>query len=229
VAIDYVRVFVGGCLTIEVSNQKTLCFSNDEFRAFAEVPSSQRIVIGSADRSVRVWDLNAGAAVSLLGRHRREVTSLACHEIGGLVSADAEGTVIRWDLQSGQTLATATADDVSAVGVQSIRFSNDGTELAVLSRWWNSTQTQQTVSFMDCVSLKHLRTVTLDHSAAVVLAAGEQDWIGIDWTGNVRRIDTGELLARIGKPHVSALVLAQEAGFSNVDDTESQPSTETSR
>ena len=143
-AIDYVRLFVGGCLTIEVSNQKTLCFSNDEFRAFAEVPSSQRIVIGSADGSVRVWDLNAGAAVSLLGRHRREVTSLACHEIGGLVSADAAGTVIRWDLQSGQTLATATADDVSAVGVQSIRFSNDGTELAVLSRWWNSTQTQQT-------------------------------------------------------------------------------------
>ena len=85
------------------------------------MPATQRVVIGDRLGQVRLWDLSAGVPVSLIGRHTAPVSSLDYHEDSGLVSADDAGSVMRWDLQSGQVLAADGGFDATGVGLPALR------------------------------------------------------------------------------------------------------------
>lgn len=197
-------------MTIEIENGQSLYFPPDELRVLVEIPSNKRVVIGSRDGSVRVWDLIVGAPVSLLGRHAKDITGLAYHETFGLVSGDAAGTLIRWDLQSGQMLATLSIPKSS---VQSIRFSEDGVSLAVLTGSWNASNDEQTVYIVDGQSLDPDREIRLTRRTALVLANRDREWVAIDWSGVVRSMETDEVIGRISKPLVSAMLLSQEVSL----------------
>ena len=93
-------------VTVEAPGREALLFSSDELTAIVEIPATGRVVIGDRKGQLRLWDLNAGMPVSLIGQHQSAVTSLAYHPSAGLISADESGSVIRWDLQSGQVLST---------------------------------------------------------------------------------------------------------------------------
>ncbi|MEZ6129490.1 MAG: M56 family metallopeptidase [Planctomycetaceae bacterium] len=194
----------GHGVMIELINGERLSFTSDELRAIADIPATQRVVIGQADGRVRLWDLTAGVPVSLLGQHAAAVTSMAWHEQTGLISADEAGSVIRWDMQSGQVLATTTIPDAS---VQSVRFSGDGTEVAILSGRWDQISQPQQVVFADSVTLQPVTSLLLRHSVAVVLPSQSGAWLSIDWHGNVWTLETDEWQARISKEAVSALSL----------------------
>jgi WD40 repeat protein len=60
---------------------------------------------GSADRTIRQWNLSSGQAEHVLTGHQETVASLAVDDAGRrLVSGDYQGVARIWDIKSGQCL-----------------------------------------------------------------------------------------------------------------------------
>jgi WD40 repeat protein len=62
-----------------------------------------RLVSGSRDKAIRVWDLGRGAATPVLEGHESWVTALAVLPDGRLVSGSLDQTIRVWDLARGAT------------------------------------------------------------------------------------------------------------------------------
>ena len=194
-------------IRVDGGRYPTISFSNSDVSAIAEIPSTQRVVIGTAAGNLRLWDLTAGMPVSLIGKHASGVTSVAYHPTHGLVSGDSSGTVNRWDLQSGQILASWSGSDS---GVQSIRYAADGKTMMILSGGWRHCGTEQTARLVDSRSLALIQSWPVHGPAAVVLERPECGWVAVDWSGHVRRLETETLAAMLSKDDVSSLVLSQD-------------------
>ena len=70
-------------------------------------PDGRRIVSGSWDRSVRVWDAESGACVATLEGHSYGVMSVAFSPDGRrIVSGSGDKSVRVWDAESGACVAT---------------------------------------------------------------------------------------------------------------------------
>lgn len=211
------RAIAGTGYLIERSSAEPLIFDDRSLTSIAEVPTSGRVIIGDAAGNVRLWDLHVGMAVSLLGRHSRDVTSLAVTPEGSVFSADSAGSVIRWELQSGQTIARWTSDDVArsntSIGksIQSIRASRDGQWIAALCGDWREASMPKSLYLLDSQTLSPQAHYRIQADTAVVLQDSQQRWISVSWSGLVRAVDSSELIGRIEKHRVSALVLSQHA------------------
>src|SRR5208337_2852832 len=72
-----------------------------------------RVVTGSSDGTVKVWDLNSGQEQRTLSGHGSGVMALALTGDGRVVSGSLDGTVKVWDLNSGSCLATLLLDSSS--------------------------------------------------------------------------------------------------------------------
>ena len=195
----------GNGIRLQLDSGQTLNFTRDNFRAIVDIPSSKRVVIGTEDGSVRLWDLESGLPVSLIGRHSQAVSSAAYYLDFGLVTADTGGSVMRWNMQSGQVLATMS---VNASSVQSVRYSTDGNSLAVLTGLWDQ-PTNQVLHVIDSRSLESIRTSPLAYSAAVVIPSPDDGWLAVDWAGGAWNVDSLAVRGRVPKEQVSALVLTQ--------------------
>ena len=90
-------------------------------------PDGKRIVSGSADRTVRVWDVQSGECLQTLVGHENWVMSVAFSPDGlQIVSGSADRTVRVWDAQSGECLRSLTGH---GHGVWSVAFSPDGSQI----------------------------------------------------------------------------------------------------
>lgn len=205
----------GRGVAITVGGHEPLSFPRDALSAIVEIPSTQRVVIGNEAGELRLWDLAAGVPVSLIGRHAAAVTSVAYRDGGGLASADEAGSVVRWDLQSGQMLASwsDTTD-----GVQSVRFSCDGTSLAILTGRWEQAAVTRQVLMVDSRSLEVSRSFTVPGDTAVVLEHPGGGWLTVSWSGDVRSLETMRVVSAMAKEQVSALVLSQQSEASVLSD-----------
>jgi WD40 repeat protein len=96
--------------------------------AFA--PDGRKIVSGSSDRTVRLWDAEKGEAIgSALEGHRDGVTSIVFSPDGKKVaSGSSDGTVWLWDAEKGAAIGSALEGYRGEV--TSIVFSPDGKEVA---------------------------------------------------------------------------------------------------
>jgi WD40 repeat protein len=96
--------------------------------ACAVTADGQRIVSASADRTLKVWELASGRALSTLEGHAGAVRACAVTMDGRRIVSASEDRLLKvWDLESGRTLATleghaaevracvVTADDRRAV------------------------------------------------------------------------------------------------------------------
>ncbi len=207
----------GEGFVIEGPSAEPLAFDRQSLTAIAEIPASGRVIIGDALGNVRLWDLAAGMPVSLLGRHAADVTSLAVTPDGGVFSADSAGTVIRWELQSGRTLARWTnqrSEQVTpsgAVAIQSIRSSVDGRFIAVLCGDWRQASTPKTLYLLDSQTLTENARQEMPPETAVVLPDRSGRWYVVNWNGRVQSFDGSQSDMQIEKHRVSALLLSQHA------------------
>lgn len=209
-----------GGISIRTPGRESLRFSTSEMSAIAEIRSTSRVVVGDRSGQVRIWDLSAGVPVSLIGRHTAPITSLAFHQTGGLVSADDGGSVMRWDPQSGQVLATWSskretsllASAFKPAAIQSARFSEDGSMLAVLTGGWSDLDSRQRVHFVQSQSLETISSVSVQANTAVVVHSVDKGWVSIDWSGNVHSVGSETKIAKLEKHQVSALVFSHLAG-----------------
>jgi hypothetical protein len=84
---------------------------NDRVDSVAFDPDGRRIVTGSDDGTVRVWDTQSGVELACLRGHTRLVHSVAFDPDGRrLVSWSWDNTVRVWDAQSGAELACLRAN-----------------------------------------------------------------------------------------------------------------------
>jgi WD40 repeat protein len=75
--------------------------------AVAVTPDGGRVVSGSLDNTLRVWDLESGETLRTLQGQTSSVTAVALTPDGGrVVSGSWDNTLRVWDLESGETLRT---------------------------------------------------------------------------------------------------------------------------
>jgi WD40 repeat protein/tRNA A-37 threonylcarbamoyl transferase component Bud32 len=87
-------------------------------------PDGKRIVSGSKDSTVKVWDAETGQETLTLNGHAREVASVSFSPRGQrIVSGSWDSTVKVWDAETGQETLTLNGHSDE---VRSVRFSPDG-------------------------------------------------------------------------------------------------------
>ena len=98
-------------------------------------PDGARIVSGSDDGSVRVWDAKAARCVAVLEGHSNAVTSVAFAPDGGRILSGSEDRSVRvWDAMAGCCVAVLEGH---AGVVTSVAFAPDGARI-VSGAWDNS-------------------------------------------------------------------------------------------
>ncbi|KAG0699362.1 hypothetical protein DFH29DRAFT_1002055 [Suillus ampliporus] len=110
--------------------------------AVAVFPDRRRMVMGSYDKTLRLWDLRTGAVLKKMEGHRDEVLSLAVSRDGQIIaSGDASGVVIAWHGETGEPLTQPIK--AHSAQIFSLDFSPEGTVLTTGSadgtmKLWNT-------------------------------------------------------------------------------------------
>jgi hypothetical protein len=79
---------------------------NDWIQSIAVTPDGQRIITGSQDRTVRVWDAVTGRQLLVLQGHTRPVRSVAVTPDGQqIITGSADGTVKIWEAATPEQVA----------------------------------------------------------------------------------------------------------------------------
>jgi len=97
--------------------------------AVAIFPNKRRMVTGSWDKTLRLWDLETGVVLKKMEGHSNGVFALAVSRDGQTIaSGDTNGEIIGWQGETGESLT----EPIKAYsnGIHSVSFSPDGAVLA---------------------------------------------------------------------------------------------------
>ncbi|KAN0071270.1 WD40-repeat-containing domain protein [Elaphomyces granulatus] len=135
-------------------------------------PDSKKVVSGSRDSTVRVWDITTGQADQTLTGHSAEATSVAFSPDGKkVVSGSYDWTVRVWDITTGQADQTLTGHSAE---VTSVAFSPDGKKVVSGSHDW-------TVRVWDITTGQVDQTLT-----------GHSDWVrSVAFSPNGKKVVSG--------------------------------------
>ncbi|KAG2750670.1 hypothetical protein P692DRAFT_20831547, partial [Suillus brevipes Sb2] len=109
-------------------------------RVVAVFPDRRRMITGSFDKTLRLWDLETGVVLKKMEGHSSEVRALAVSRDGQMiVSGDAGGEIIVWHGETGELLTKRIK--AHSRGIYSVDFSPDGTVLATgsgdcMTKFW---------------------------------------------------------------------------------------------
>jgi len=104
--------------------------------AVAFSPDGKTLATGSADESIKLWDMTSGKELRTLEGHSRPVNSLACSRDGNWLFSASGGRAVGgnelklWEVATGKDLATVPAHDGA---ITQLALSSDGSRLATAS------------------------------------------------------------------------------------------------
>jgi WD40 repeat protein/serine/threonine protein kinase len=117
--------------------------------AVAFSPDGTRIVSGSGDKTLKIWDTATGKLAFRLEGHTGSVTSVAFSPDGTRIVSGSDDTTLKlWDAATGEETLTLKGH---SGGVTSVAWSPDGRRIASSSqdgtlRLWDASNTQRRVS-----------------------------------------------------------------------------------
>lgn len=128
-------------------------------------PDGARLLSGGTDKTLKLWDVSAGALVRTLEGHEDHIVSVAFSPDGTrLLSGSRDKTVKLWDAATGVLVRTF---DTHADGVSSVAFSPDGSQVLSGSK-------DKTLKLWDVGTGALVRTFT-GHGAPVLSVAFSPD------------------------------------------------------
>ncbi|KAG1725059.1 uncharacterized protein EDB91DRAFT_1267593 [Suillus paluster] len=111
--------------------------------AVAVFPDRRRMVTGSYDKTLRLWDLQTGAVLKKMEGHRDKLRGLAVSRNGRMIaSGDTGGEFMAWHGETGEPLTKEVIRAHSSY-ISSMDFSLDGTTLVsgsgdTTTKLWNT-------------------------------------------------------------------------------------------
>ena len=145
-------------------------------------PDGRRILSGSADQSVRLWDADTGQPIRTLEGHTGPVNSVAFSRDGHrIVSGSDDQTVRLWDADTGQPIRTLVGNTHA---VRSVAFSPDGRRIA-------SGGQDKTVRLWDADTGVEIGTPEMLHDDAVWTVSFSPDGRRLSPPAETRRFGCG--------------------------------------
>lgn len=115
---------LGGAKATVLDAKHTLTGHTDHIYAVAFTPDSQRVVTGSDDHTLRLWQVADGKRLATLTGHTDKVYSVAISpQDGTIASGSVDYTIRLWEGQTGRLIKTLANQDAN---VSSLSFSPDG-------------------------------------------------------------------------------------------------------
>lgn len=131
---------IGQFLDVVTGKTKAICCQegarNCYTQAYCFDSSSQYLVTGHGDyqtfedSTVRIWEVKTGRFIRELTGHKQYVMTVAISPSGDLIaSGDGSGTVILWDMKTGEKQYQYEQTSKYPAGIIALAFSPDGSEL----------------------------------------------------------------------------------------------------
>jgi WD40 repeat protein len=150
---------------IEAALLMTLNKHSDSVRSVAYSPDGRRIVSGSDDGTIKIWDAESGWEIRTLTGDNTSVYSVAYSPDGRrIVSGSKDGTIKIWDAESGREIRTL---EEHSDHVWSVAYSPDGRRIV-------SGADDETIKIWDAESGREIRTLA-GHSCPVDSVAYSPD------------------------------------------------------
>jgi WD40 repeat protein/serine/threonine protein kinase/DNA-binding XRE family transcriptional regulator len=157
---------------------------SDATRSVAISPDGKYLLTGSADQTVKLWEIATGRAIRTLNGHAGEILSVAFSPDGkSMLSGSTDTTVKLWEVATGQEMYTLQSqlDDLS-----SAVFSADGkyvftSGLGGPARFWDVSTGQEIHVFPNIGSV-----ASLSQDGEYILSSGDE------YTARIFEVATGK-------------------------------------
>jgi WD40 repeat protein len=156
-------------------------------RCVAFTPDSNQFVTGHEDGVVRIWDSDTGGLVASLRGATEAILSIDVTSDDSanrrVAAGSKEGSIVVWDLASGDEMARVTASDSS---VSCLRWSPQGDRLAIGLGDFSNREQSQLLIWSPSSNEVHEPVQLEEPIAALTWLSDEDRLLLADWNGKAR-------------------------------------------